>query len=254
MSLIVITAILFGWLFLDTTLNTYKQESLESFDKYPIIIFSRDTALLAKLSETINDTLFIQSSTLEKRNELSDRLVNKYSLKNAKRYLDVKQLPDVLTIRFNGIAASIEGRKVILTSLGKLSDKVVVRYNEENWQQIVENYSKIDRFIRLINLILIGVVACFVFVVRLLQEKATTESIIRRRRLNPLIGKNRYNIFIETIIYTVVPVGLITLFYFNMFTKNGVNVVFDKVDILVVTAIYLVANSLVIIFTDRNYD
>ncbi len=252
LSYLLLTLILIGWVIVNLSVHDYGQKCLKDFEKYPIIIFSRDTKLLKELSETLNDSMFVKELKLEERNELSDKLLDKYSLGNARRYLDIEQLPDVLTIRFLGNERSIEGRKEILLNLGKYSNRIVVRYNEESWQQIMDDYNIIKSFRAKLNIALIFAITCFVFVTRMLQEISTTESIKRKMKLNTLLVNKRKSSFFELILFTVIPIGL-ALCYYNLILGGNGNI-FNTADYIIVTLVYVIANSLVMIFSDRNYD
>jgi len=253
-SLTLLSIILFGWLQFNFAMNSYNSAKLHELEKYPIIVFSSNTKILERLAEAANDSLYIAEIKLDRRADLSKRLMSKYSLNHASQYLDPSQLPDVLTITFRGAVASIEGRDKILKNIGRIGSDVVTRYNEKNWQIVVKDYQSVSKFVRIVNFTLIFCVFIIVFVIRLLHEKSVTESIRKHRKLYTKAGTGRFNLIAETAFYTVIPVSIVTFLYYYFVTEKSYPLILSRMQIIGVYLLYLVANSFTVIFADRNYD
>jgi hypothetical protein len=254
LTLALITIILFGWLSFNFVLHRYNTAKLSELERYPIIVFSSNTKLLQRLVDANSDSLYIAETKLEQRNELSQRLLSKYSLSNAEQYLDVNQLPDVLTITFKGNVASIDGRNEVLQTIGIAGSDVVARYNEQNWQIVVDDFRHVERFQRQVNLIIAILICCIVFVTRLLHEKAVTESLRRKKKLFAEAAGKRLNLFAETLIFTIIPVSINLVVYYYLVTEKAYPHILNGIQTAGICLIYLIANSMVVIFADRNYD
>ncbi|MBN2829041.1 MAG: hypothetical protein JXR56_01840, partial [Candidatus Cloacimonetes bacterium] len=78
--------------------------------------------------------------------------------------------------------------------------------------------------------------------------------IRKRKRLYAKADSGRFNLFAETSFYTIFPVSINLLLYYYLVSKKGFPHILDNLTIAGIFLLYLTANSLIVIFADRNYD
>jgi len=177
------------WLTVHLTISKRLEEGLDKLSSYPIYVYAEDEQGLEKARLTLKDIGSLKSLTVEEGMEAAAKTVEAYQLNIDGEQLQKYYFPDVLSVNFQPVEASIQDRVTALNRLGKVFPAKDIEAHREQVSEILKEQQQIGIYrhyidgIMLIFTILIMLFGRLSFELNLLLiQKYNSASVVDRIR------------------------------------------------------------------------
>ncbi len=253
LSLILIIS-LFAYNFFYNVVNYKIMQFEKSVADIPVVVVSHNDSLITRLSVKLDSLDFVDNIKISMADTLRKNLIKRYKLEKAKKYLEDSKLPNVLKIFVKKGMFTSYNKTVLAQKLKPYTKEIIIKYNDEIWQETTDKIDFFKRILYNISLIYAGLLGILFIYLRYIFEMMTNPYWIKFAKSGGRYSKRFYSFLLNSFVISLFSV---LIAYFAFYPLKVFSPYFNPVNRMIVIyefAIVLCVNLLTMFLIKRKYD
>lgn len=219
-QLFITLILIISWNFIHLGFEYSKGKIFQKASTSELIIFAESYNNLQKLNQELKQVYYIENTTVLSDTTIADELITEYDLGDVRDILVSYNLPNIMTILFDGRTFRISEKNEFTKFLEENYPEIIVNFDEEFWQNQEKELVFAKKSYYLANIVFILLLLFIITFMRIHFEIKHNDFWQIFKSAGGKYNKRSLAFLSDSLLLSSIPMILITATYYTLFYKG----------------------------------